>query len=113
MFLCTPVVSLILGGAGTVSASTMESWGCFFCLSITSFFGYLMGRVALIDGARNKRAGFSTILLSRSILCLLCFWLAAFVLAKWDVPVSLIVIRTEDTKLRPSWSSSAGIRKLQ
>lgn len=26
-------ISLVLGGAGTVSASAMESWGCFFCLS--------------------------------------------------------------------------------
>jgi hypothetical protein len=41
-------VSLLLGGAGTISASAMESWGCFFCLSSTAFWGYLFGRVALM-----------------------------------------------------------------
>ena len=32
-------VSLVLGGAGTISASAMESWGCFICLSSTAFLG--------------------------------------------------------------------------
>jgi hypothetical protein len=96
-----------------VSASTMESWGCFFCLSSTSFWGYLIGRVALIDGIRQKRAAFSTVLLVRSIAFLVCSWIAVFVLAKWDVPVSLIVLRPYDAKGRPSWTTNLNIKKLQ
>lgn len=48
-------VSLVLGGAGTISASAMESWGCFFVLSTTAFWGYVFARVALMDGMVSFR----------------------------------------------------------
>jgi hypothetical protein len=86
-------VSLLLGGAGTVSASAMESWICFLCLASTAFGGYLLGRVALMDNIRNKQSGFSSMLLSKAILLLVVFWVLILFVARWDVPVSLVIVR--------------------
>jgi hypothetical protein len=83
---------LILGGAGTISASAMESWGCFFCLSTSAFWGYLFGRVALMDGIRQKRGGYASVLLSKSVAFLCCFWIAVFFVCTWDSPVSLVIV---------------------
>ena len=86
-------ISLILGGAGTISASAMESWGCFFCLSTTAFWGYLFGRVALMDGIRQKRGGYSSILLSKAVIFLFFFWVLVFMVSRWDSPVTLMIVR--------------------
>ena len=108
MFLAEFVVtsiSFILGGAGTISASSVESWGCFFFLSSTAFWGYLFGRVALMDGIiRQKRmvrnSLFSTSLLCGSLAFALVVWVLMFVW-RWDVPVSLMI-------LRPSMKTARG-----
>ena len=84
-------ISLILGGAGTISASAMESWGCFFCLSSMAFWGYLFGRVALMDGIRHKRRVYSTIFLSKSVSFLFCFWILVFLMARWERPIDLVI----------------------
>jgi hypothetical protein len=84
-------ISLILGGAGTISTGAMESWGCFFCLSSTAFWGYLFGRVALMDGVRQKRGGYSSILLSKAVLFLFLFWCLVFCLTNFPSPVSLMI----------------------
>lgn len=84
-------ISLILGGAGTISTGAMESWGCFFCLSSTAFWGYLFGRVALMDGVRQKRGGYSSILLSKAVLFLFFFWGLIFCVVNFSSPASLIV----------------------
>jgi len=61
-------VSLVLGGAGTISSSALESWGCFFCLSTAAFWGYIFARVALIDGMKQKRRGTSGGFLCSSLM---------------------------------------------
>ena len=87
------MMSLILGGAGAISASAVESWFCFFCLSNTAFLGYLSGRVALLDGIRHKRVGYSSVLVSRLVAFLCCFWILVFAVCTWDSPVSLVIVR--------------------
>lgn len=77
----------------TISASAMESWACFFCLSSTAFWGYLFGRVALMDGVRQKRGGYSSMLLSNSVIFLFLFWILVFLVSTWDSSVSLLIVR--------------------
>jgi hypothetical protein len=95
---------LILGGAGTISASAMESWGCFFCLSTSAFWGYLFGRVALMDGIRQKRGGHSSVLLSKSVAFLCCFWVLIFFVCTWDSPVSLVIVHPSLSKDMQDWN---------
>jgi hypothetical protein len=101
-------MSLILGGAGTISASAMESWGCFFCLSSTAFWGYLFGRVALMDGIRQKRGGYSSVLLSKSVAFLCCFWILVFCVCTWDSPVSLVIAQPSLSKGVRDWNHYHG-----
>jgi hypothetical protein len=86
-------ISLVLGGAGTISASAMESWGTFFCLFLTSFWGYLFGRVAIMEGIRQKKSGFSSIMLCISLVVVGILWLIALVAWKWEAPVQLVIVR--------------------
>jgi hypothetical protein len=97
---------LILGGAGTISASAMECWGCFFCLSTTAFWGYLFGRVALMDGIRQKRGGYSSVLLSKSVAFLCCFWIFIFFVCTWDSHVSLVIVQPPLSKDAQDWHYS-------
>ena len=87
-------ISLVLGGTGTVSASAMESWACCFCLSMTAFWGYSFGRVALMDSVRQKRSGFSSVLLTNSLILICIFWVLVFVVSKWDSPIDLLINET-------------------
>jgi hypothetical protein len=86
-------ISLVLGGAGTISASAMESWGCFFCLSSTAFWGYLFGRVALIDGIRHKKRRPSSTVLCICLVSISFLWLGILWLWKWDLPPNLMIVR--------------------
>jgi hypothetical protein len=95
---------LILGGAGTISASAMESWGCFFVLSTWAFWGYLFGRVALMDGIRQKRGGYASVLLSKSVAFLCCFWILVFFVCTWDSPVSLVIVHPSLSKDMQYWN---------
>jgi hypothetical protein len=95
---------LVLGGAGTISASAMESWGCFFCLSTSAFWGYLFGRVALMDGIRQKRGGYASVLLSKSVAFLCCFWIAVFFVCTWDSPISLVIVQPSLSKDMQYWN---------
>jgi len=90
-------VSLVLGGAGTISASAMESWFCFFCLSSAAFWGYLFARVALIDGVRHKRRRPSTLVLCGCIISIACLWFGTLWIKKWDLPPDLMILRTQHT----------------
>jgi len=91
-------VSLILGGAGTISASAMESWATFFCLSATCFWGYLFGRVAVMEGIREKRSGFSSVMLCASLAIMLVVWGAMLFLHDWENPVSVLISRNGEWK---------------
>lgn len=108
MFLCEFVVtavSLILGGgAGTVSARTIESWCSFFVLSSAGLWGYLFGRVALLDGIRQRRGCHSTVLLSNAVGFLALFWVLLFFFAKWATPTHLVVVE-------PSFVFAEGVDK--
>ena len=73
----------------------MESWACFFCLSSTAFWGYLFGRVALMDGVRKKRGGYASMLLSNSVIFLFLFWVLIFFVSTWDSTVSTMIVRPE------------------
>lgn len=91
-------ISLVLGGAGTVSASAMESWGVFFCLALTGFWGYLFGRVAIMEGFRQKKTGFSSTMLCISLAIVVSLWLVALLAWKWESPIQLIIARPLSNK---------------
>jgi hypothetical protein len=92
---------LVLGGAGTLSPGATESWFTFFCLSLTAFWGYLFGRVAVLDGIRQKKRVVSSIMLCLCIVATACLWLLAVFGWNWDFPVSLVILRpTVDKDLR-------------
>lgn len=105
-------ISLVLGGAGTVSASAFESWVTFFVLSWTAFWGYLFGRVGLIDGIVLKRRGYSTVLLSTSVALLCIFWTFVLVVGRFDSPVSLVLLRPSIEESR-KWSKGYAAQMLQ
>lgn len=105
-------ISLVLGGAGTVSASAFESWVTFFVLSWTAFWGYLFGRVGLIDGILLKRRGYSTVLLSSSVALLFVFWTFVLVVGRFDSPVSLVIFR-HSTSESQRWSRGYAGQMLQ
>lgn len=100
-------ISLILGGAGTISASAMESWGCFFVLSGIAFWGYLFGRVALMDGMRSKRNSYASLLLSKSVTVLCVFWMLVLIFGRWERPVDILV------DYSPPLDRKQAARKLQ
>ena len=85
------VMSLVLGGAATISSNAIESWVYFSCFTIAAFWGYLLSRVGLIDGMRTKKfsvpsfylALFWSIVLGLLTYCLL-YW-------NWDIPTTMIV----------------------
>jgi hypothetical protein len=70
----------------------MESWCSFFVLSSAGFWGYLFGRVALLDGIRRRRGCHSTMMLSNAVCFLALFWVLLFLFAKWATPAQLIVV---------------------
>lgn len=86
-------ISLVLGGAGTISGSAMESWGTFFCFAITAFWGYLFGRVSIMEGIRYKKSGFSSIMLCFSLFLLAVLWLVTIFAWTWEHPMELVFQR--------------------
>jgi hypothetical protein len=46
-----------------------------------------------MDGVRQKRGGYSCILLSNSVIFLFFFWVLVFFVSSWDAPVSLMIGR--------------------
>ena len=106
-------ISLVVGGTGTIFAMAIESGGTFFCLSTTAFWGYLFGRVAVIEGIRQKCRGFSSIGLCISLCVMLVLWLVAFLAWKWEGPVQLVILRPGLTKEVRSLNRTYLSRKLQ
>jgi hypothetical protein len=86
-------ISLLLGGAATISTNAVESWMTFFFLSATSFVGYLFARVALVDNTRNKRGGVPSFLLLLSLILLSCLTVCTFLVLEWEIPATALIIR--------------------
>jgi len=86
-------VSLVLGGAGTISASAIESWVCFVCLAWTAFWGHLFARVALMDGMRQKRRVASSTLLFSLLVALSSLLMISLLAWKWSVPPVTMIVR--------------------
>lgn len=108
-------ISLVLGGAGTISASAMESWGTFFCLGVTAFWGYLFGRVSIMEGIKQKRSGFSSIMLCLSLLVLAILWTIVIFAWKWESPMELVIHRPDLHHTERNWvlNHEFPARKLQ
>ena len=95
-----------------MSASAMESWFTFFILAWTSFWGYLFGRVGLIDGILLKRRGYSTVLLSSAVALMGVFWTLVLLVGRFDSPVNLVILRPT-TKETSAWSKGYAATMLQ
>jgi len=109
-------ISLVLGGAGAISANAMESWGTFFSLGVTAFWGYLFGRVSIMEGIKQKRSGFSSIMLCLSLFILAILWTIALFVWNWENAVDLVMDRSISPKFADSRWNMAGpfeIRHLQ
>lgn len=87
-------ISLMLGGAATISTNAVESWVCFFCLSTTAFWGYLFARVGLLDGMRTKRCGGSSFVLCASILFMAVVWVTVVFFFEWEIPSASVILRS-------------------
>ena len=68
-------ISLLLGGAATVTSRAIESWITFLCLSSTSLWGFLSARLGLLDGMRKKRRGFPSNILCASLCSGVAMWI--------------------------------------
>jgi len=86
-------VSLLLGGAATISTGAIESWILFLCFSTTAFWGYLFSRVGVTDGMRQKRCSGSSILLLFCLVLASGFWVFVMVLWDWEIPSTAMIIR--------------------
>lgn len=111
-------ISLVLGGAGTISANAMESWGTFFSLGVTAFWGYLFGRVSIMEGIKQKRSGFSSIMLCFSLFVLAFLWTIAMFFWNWESAVDLVIDRSfspkfADNKWNIGGHSQLQVRRLQ
>lgn len=87
MFLAEFVVtsiSLLLGGAATVTSRALESWITFFCLASTSFWGFVFARLGLLDGMRKKRRGVPSALLCASLFVAMTMWLIVLTHVDWS-----------------------------
>jgi hypothetical protein len=111
-------VSLFLGSAATLSFGSKESWGCVILLSSMAFFGFILGRGAILEGARHRRRCYASILLPRILVLLVLLWTIALAFAEWDSPVSLLVVRPDVNMRRTSkgveqWTQASIARTLQ
>ncbi|CAJ1945666.1 unnamed protein product [Cylindrotheca closterium] len=81
-------VSILLGGAGTMSIDTMQSWFTFVFYSTFAAFGYAIGRAAIERGIKQQKHCRSLIFLFVSICLASCA-----VCIPWEFPVPLIIHR--------------------
>lgn len=87
-------ISLLLGGAATVTTRAVESWITFLCLSSTSLWGFLSARLGLLDGMRKKQRGFPSNILCASLCSGVAMWITVLSDGGWnDVsPGEVIVV---------------------
>jgi len=108
-------IGLVLGGAATISTNAFESWVCFFCLSSTAFWGYLLARVSLANGVRQQSqrqqgvavrgvgaaasmasSSCPSLLLIVSFFVFLVLWITSTLLCEWELPTTIMIVH-------PSW----------
>lgn len=103
-------VGLVLGGAATISTNAFESWICFFCLSSTAFWGYLLARVSLANSVRLDRHCGSVsggvnalcparLLLMASVGIFGLLWFTSTMLCEWELLTTVMLVR-------PGWRSA-------
>lgn len=85
-------VGLILGGAATISTNAFESWVCFFCLSSTAFWGYLLARISLANSVRQNKQGCPSLLLILSFFVFSVLWFASTLLCEWELPTTIMIV---------------------
>lgn len=76
-------ISLILGGAATLTSTGLENWITFFCLASTAFWGFVFARLGLLDGMRRKRRGTPSALLCASWCSAITMWIVVLTQADW------------------------------
>ena len=81
-------VSMFLGGAGTMSVDTVQSWFTFIFYSTFAAFGYAIGRAAIEKGIKQQKRCRSSI-----FLCVSIFLASCAVCIPWEFPVPLIIHR--------------------
>lgn len=91
-------ISLLLGGAATVTTRAIESWITFLCLSSTSLWGFLSARLGLLDGMRKKSRGFPSNILCASLCSGVAMWITVLADGGWnDVsPGEVVVVLLRD-----------------
>jgi len=89
-------ISLVVGGMGTISASGIESWYIFFCLSMIAFLGYLFGRCSVLENIRKKRCGFSSIMLCISLFIIYSLLVFSFACWHWETALDLLMTLPRD-----------------
>ena len=77
-------ISLLLGGAATVTTRAVESWITFLCLSSTSLWGFLSARLGLLDGMRKKQRGFPSNILCASLCSGVAMWITVLSDGGWN-----------------------------
>jgi hypothetical protein len=86
-------ISLLVGGAGTISASAMDSWFTFFCLAIASFPAYVFARVAVVESFRKKKCGFSSAALQLSLLGIFGSLFVCLTMGQWETVSNIMIVR--------------------
>lgn len=105
-------ISLVLGGAGTVSAHAIASWTCLFHLAHAAFWAYVFGRVALLDNVKKKRVGLAAKLLWYSFIAVVVGWMLVLVVWSGDDGLANVLIErgaAENLKR----GGSVDLKKLQ
>jgi len=86
-------VSLILGGAATISSHAIESWIYFSCFSTVAFWGYLLARVGSVNGMRRKKCSSPSCFLMILLAIASIFWVWFLLFWNWDVPTKAMIVR--------------------
>ena len=106
-------VSLLLGGAGTMSVDTLFSWFTFLFYSTFAALGYVISRAAMVQGIKNKKRCLSSIFLCVSIILAPCSWWLMAIYIRWDFPVPLVVSRPAIEKLSMEQGPRYSAKDLQ
>lgn len=86
-------LSLVLGGAATISSNAIESWIYFSCYSTVAFWGYLIARVGLVTGMRRKKCSGPSLCFVLLLSLASGVWTFCLMFCDWDLPTKTMIIR--------------------